>query len=139
MPDKEWRSLDAIWTDDRGRPRVVEFDEAQHFNRYREATFRSYPENSSVAFDASVWASRCRTHEEIRGGNFSAPRPPLFPMEKGRNYQRAFRDMLADLLPSIYGWQPTLRIGHFEVESWLDNGDGRERMRELLEFKMRAE
>jgi hypothetical protein len=59
------------------------------------------------------------THEVIRGGNFSKPKPPLFPMNGGRNYQRAFRDMLADVLPPARGWEPTIRIAHFEVVAWL--------------------
>ena len=33
-----------------------------------------------------------------------------------RHRQRAFRDALADLLPALHGFGPTIRIGHFEVE-----------------------
>lgn len=131
MPPRERRFLDAIWTDAHGQQRVIEYDEEQHFNRYRETTFHSYPETSSLAYDMSTWASRCKTHEVIRGGGFSKPKPPLFPMELGRNYQRAFRDMLADLLPPVHGWQPTMRIGHFEVESWMDDRSAQECKRQL--------
>lgn len=39
-------------------------------------------------------------------------------MPGGRHRQRAFRDALADLLPPLHGFGPTIRIGHFEVERW---------------------
>lgn len=135
MPPREWRSLDALWTDSSGGQRIIEYDEEQHFNRYRKTTLQNYPELVSVAFDKTTWEQRCLTHEVIRGGNFSKPRPPLFPMKGGRNYQRAFRDMLADVLPLAHGWKPTIRIAHFEVSAWLKTRSADKQMRHLLESK----
>lgn len=136
MPPREWRSLDALWTDSSGRQRIIEYDEGQHFNRYRKTTLQNYPESVSVAFDKTTWEERCLTHEVIRGGNFSEPKPPLFPMNGGRNYQRAFRDMLADVLPPARGWKPTIRIAHFEVVTWLKGWNAVTQMRRLLESKV---
>ena len=68
----------------------------------------------------------------LEGGGFGKPKPPLVPAEHGRHAQRAFRDMLADLLPPEHGWQPTLRIGYFEVSAWIYSGDAETRMSELL-------
>lgn len=137
MPPRERRRLDAVWKLSSGRQRVIEYDEGQHFNQFRKTTLQSYPDVLALAYDKASWASRCSTHEDIRGGGFSKPRPPLFPMAGGRNYQRAFRDMLADVLPPAHGWDPTVRIGHFEVESWLYGYDAEERMMNLLESKIR--
>jgi hypothetical protein len=136
MPPREWRSLDALWTDSSGRQRIIEYDEEQHFNRYRKTTLQNYPESISVAFDKTTWQDRCLTHEVIRGGNFSKPKPPLFPMNGGRNYQRAFRDMLTDVLPPARGWEPTIRIAHFEVVTWLKAWDAETQMKRLLESKV---
>ncbi|GAB3572539.1 hypothetical protein GCM10027405_39440 [Arthrobacter alkaliphilus] len=136
MPPRETRRLDAIWTDSSGRSRVIEYDEGQHFNKFRNVLLGNYPDIVPVAFDKERWMIRCTTHEDIRGGGFSKPRPPLFPMDGGRNYQRAFRDMLADVLPPARGWRPTLRIGHFEVDSWLYTRDAVDRMRNLLASKL---
>jgi hypothetical protein len=53
-------------------------------------------------------------------------------MPGGRHRERAFRDPLADLLPPLHGFGPTIRIGHFEVQrrAWTD--DAFEPMRDLL-------
>ncbi|MHC8609930.1 DUF7255 family protein (plasmid) [Paenarthrobacter ureafaciens] len=116
----------------------MEYDEEQHFNRYRMTTLQVYPKSVIVAFDRGIWAQRCLTHEVIRGGGYSRPKPPLFPMDGGRNYQRAFRDMLADVLALSQDWYPTIRIAHFEVEAWLYARDAAEQMRQLLERKLAA-
>lgn len=137
MPPRERRRVDAVWDIlPSGRQRIIEYDEGQHFNRYRRRTLQSYPDTIPLAYDLTSWASRCTTHEDIRGGGFSSPKPPLFPMQGGRNYQRAFRDMLADVLPPARGWDPTVRIAHFEVESWLYSDDAEDLMKSLLESKI---
>jgi hypothetical protein len=60
------------------------------------------------------------------------PKPPLFPLEDGRHRQRAYRDALADLLPAVHGWLPTLRIADFEVAEWIYRPGARRRMEQLL-------
>lgn len=136
MPPRERRRLDAIWTNTLGQQRAIEYDEGQHFNRFRGVTFQTYPKFLRLGCDKASWLSRCTTHEDLRGGGFSKPGPPLFPMDGGRNYQRAFRDMLADVLPPTHGWKPTLRIGYFEVGIWLYDDDAEERMWKLLQSKI---
>jgi hypothetical protein len=44
--------------------------------------------------------------------------------------------MLADLLPPDHGWQPTLRIGDFEVLDWIYTDEAEARMRELLAARL---
>ena len=70
-------------------PRIVEFDETQHFNRYRALTIRSYPPTKVVAFDRRAWLRACEAKRRLERGGFSVPKPPLFPHEDGRRRQRA--------------------------------------------------
>ncbi|WP_081438754.1 hypothetical protein [Pseudofrankia asymbiotica] len=116
--------------------RIIEFDEAQHFNPHRARTFDFYPATAIVAFDLATWRHHSQQAIKMRGGGWGKPKPPLFPALGGRHLQRAFRDLLADLLPPMNGLRPTLRIGHFEVELWLSSADAQERMRLLLTRKL---
>lgn len=70
--------------------------------------------------------------KRLPGGGFARPCPPLFPDPGGRHLQRAFRDGLADLLPSVHGWRPTLRIADFEVVDWIHAADVADRMAALV-------
>lgn len=116
--------------------RIVEVDEAQHFNSFRALTLDHYRADVVTSFDRVVWRQRSAAVTKLRGGGWARPKPPLFPDQGGRHLQRAFRDMLADVLPLSYDWAPTLRIGRFEVEAWLMKADAEERMRALLAEKM---
>lgn len=66
------------------------------------------------------------------GGGFGKPKPPLFPGEGGRHRQRAFRDALADLLPPVHGWLPTIRISDTEVTAIIAAPDAVSSLRTLL-------
>lgn len=132
MPVRERRSIDAIYTDPTGTHRLVEVDESQHFNPWRARTLALYPTDTVTAYDRDAWATRSANTTRLPGGGFARPCPPLFPEPDGRNLQRAYRDTLADLLPPLYGYAPTLRIGDHEVLGWLNDDDAPERMRDLL-------
>ncbi len=71
-----------------------------------------------------AWIKAGKRQVPSAGGGWGAPKPPLFPMAGGRHRQRAFRDALADLLPDLYGFGPTIRIADFEVEPWIWNRRG---------------
>ena len=119
MPPRERREIDGL-IGGRGRPlQLVEVDESQHFNPHRAATLERYPARAELGFPLDVWLEAARTGRATRGGGWARPKPPLFPMEGGRHLQRAFRDALADLLPAVHGYGPTLRIADFEVERWI--------------------
>jgi hypothetical protein len=135
MPPRERRSIDAVLTDAQGRSRIVEVDETQHFSPARARTLELYPPGTLTAFDTATWTARSLAGAKPRGGGYARPRPPLFPEPGGRHLQRAFRDALADLVPAVHGWAPTLRIGDFEVDSWLYGTDAVSRMRSLLADK----
>jgi hypothetical protein len=119
MPPGEWRELDGLFGG-RGLPlRLVEINERQHFNEFRAKTLRLYPKETPLGFPIDAWLAQSQKRVARSGGGWGKPTPPLFPMAGGRHRQRAFRDALADLLPPLYGYAPTLRIAHFEVDPWI--------------------
>jgi len=132
MPPRERRTVDGVLVGRGEQPRIIEVDESQPFNRYRAITIRAYPRSACVAFDGQAWLAACDSKQRLEGGGFGKPRPPLFPGDGGRHRQRAFRDALADLLPAVHGWLPTLRIADFEVEGWIYGSDAGDRMNDLL-------
>jgi len=136
MPPRETRRVDAVLRVD-GRSRILEVDETQHFNRYRALTLRRYPRDARVAFPIERWIEQSERKTRLEKGGFAKAKPPLFPAENGRHMQRAFRDMLADLLPTEHGFAPTLRIADFEVVPWIYTEDAERRMRELLDERIK--
>lgn len=132
MPPRETRRVDGVLATEDGTRRILEVDETQHFNRYRALTLRRYPPDARVAFPVDRWIEQSNKKTRLEGGGFGKPKPPLFPAEHGRHAQRAFRDMLADLLPPEHGFAPTLRIADFEVLKWIYTKDAEERMAQLL-------
>lgn len=132
MPPRERRDVDAVLITGTGEKQILEFDETQHFNRYRALTLRRYSDDVNVSFPVDRWIQRCDAKTRLEGGGFGRPKPPLFPAAYGRHAQRAFRDMLADVLPQEHGWKPTLRIAYFEVIQWIYSDEAEARMRDLL-------
>jgi hypothetical protein len=136
MPTKEWREVDGVLRCAGCEPRIIEVDESQHFNCYRDITLRHYPTELPVAFDCAVWIDHSQAEPRQKTGKWAAPKPPLFPGAGGRHRQRAFRDALTDILPLDNGFLPTLRIAYFEVKPWLGTDQAPQRMKELLDSKL---
>jgi|SRR5581483_556175 len=135
MRPVERRELDAVLEHD-GVVRVFEFDETQHFNRFRADTLRRYADTVPLAFDPAEWIVRSEQKQRLEGGGFGKPKPPLFDGEHGRHRQRAFRDALADILPLEHGYAPTLRISEYEVADWLHSDDAGAQTEALLAAKL---
>lgn len=132
-PPREGRRLDVLLTYENGDRQILEVDEEQHFTAARALTLEHYPAGVRIGFDASQWLARCHTRTgKERGGGFARPRPPLFPGEGGRHRQRAFRDALADLLPPLHGWLPTIRISDTEATAVTSAQDAAQSLRTLL-------
>ena len=131
MRPVERRTVDGVFESAAGTF-IFELDETQHFNKYRASTLRSYPDDLPLAFDKEDWIRRCQRKTRLEGGGFAKPKPPLFPSENGRHKQRAFRDALSDIVPSVHHFLPTLRLGDFEVGAWVERSDADERMIELV-------
>lgn len=137
MRTVERRTVDAVLITTRSPPRILEFDEVQHFNCFRATTLRRYAGEIPLAFDPDLWIRRSEAKLNLEKGGFAAPKPPLFPGENGRHRQRAFRDALSDILPMTQGFAPTLRIADFEVKRWIHEPGARSRMEALLESRIR--
>ncbi|MGW5480905.1 hypothetical protein [Streptomyces sp. NPDC004008] len=132
-PARERRSLDVLLTYDNGQRQILEVDEKQHFTAARALTLDHYPAGVKLGFDVSQWLARSRSLSGREpGGGFGKPKPPLFPGEGGRHRQRAFRDALADLLPPVHGWLPTIRISDTEVTAVAAAPDAVSSLRTLL-------
>lgn len=119
MPVRESRRVDAVLKYPDGRRQIVEIDERQHFTGPRAVTLSHYPDDIAYGFPLSEWVALAegRTRREP-GGGFARPCPPLFPEPGGRHAQRAFRDVLADLVPPEHGWLPTVRVNEYEIKRW---------------------
>jgi hypothetical protein len=134
MPPRETRRVDAVIELPGQPPRIFEFDESQHFNSYRATTLGLYPEEVESAFPRQTWLLACdeSTRKLSTTGGWGKAKPPLFPEPGGRHVQRAFRDALADLLPGVHGWAPTLRLADFEVEDWIQGSDAQPKLGAVL-------
>ena len=132
MPSRERRAVDGAFRWSASEPFIFELDEKQHFNDYRAKTIGLYPATMHLGFSRDRWIEHCLKKRKLEGGGFAEPKPPLFPGENGRHRQRAFRDALTDILPSEYGFAPTLRLADFEVRDWILGPDAADRVTVLI-------
>ena len=84
------------WVPDPGF--IVEFDEGQHFTRPRKLALSVYAPAHPLGFSAKRWMELCEHHD-------ARDNDPRY-----RDEQRAWYDTLRDLVPSIQGLQPTVRL-----------------------------
>ena len=104
---------------------IFEFDELQHFTKYRELTFKYYSEKIPLAYETNKYVSFCKEYHEAalaKGPDRFRRRTADFPYKNGRAAQRAFFDTFRDWLPPQHGLNPTLRLAEFEVKPIL-NGE----------------
>jgi len=104
---------------------IVEFDEKQHFSQFRLRTLlieKSF--GVTVNMDWQNYLSHCRERyilPGISGFQKIKTADPLFPeiypgqKQNNRPRQRAFRDLMKDLLPLENTMNPTLRISYRET------------------------
>lgn len=85
-----------FWVPDPGF--IVEFDESQHFTVPRKLALSAYPAEHPLGFSMERWIALCE-HHGARDNE-----PPY------RDEQRAWYDTLRDLVPSLEGLQPTVRL-----------------------------
>ncbi len=85
-----------FWVPDPGF--IVEFDESQHFTAPRKLALSAYQAEQPLGFSAGGWIALCEHHKAQDND------PPY------RDEQRAWYDTLRDLVPSLEGLQPTVRL-----------------------------
>ncbi len=104
---------------------IFEFDELQHFTKYRELTFKYYSENIPLAYEPDKYVTFCKEHHQAalaKGPDRFRRHTADFPYVNGRAAQRAFFDTFRDWLPPQHGLNPTIRLAEFEVKPIL-NGE----------------
>jgi hypothetical protein len=79
-------------------PFILEFDESQHFSHARLVSLMLYPAEFRAGFSISRWRELCL---EI---NAQDDQPP------DRDERRAWYDVLRDLVPTVHGFYPTVRL-----------------------------
>ena len=109
------------WVPDPGF--IVEFDESQHFTSPRRLALSVYADIDRLGFSAKRWVELCE-HHSARDND-----PPF------RDEQRAWYDTLRDLVPSIKGFEPTVRLYARDC-AWCsldpDSAEDRERFSDLM-------
>jgi hypothetical protein len=79
-------------------PFILEFDESQHFSAPRLVTLSLYPDELKFGFSMSRWKDLCREIGAVDDQPFD------------RDERRAWYDALRDLVPTVYGFKPTVRL-----------------------------
>ncbi|MDP6560085.1 MAG: hypothetical protein QF619_08225 [Candidatus Binatia bacterium] len=77
---------------------ILEFDESQHFTRPRLVALSLYPPELKVGFSIGRWIDLCRRIEAKDDEPFD------------RDERRAWYDTLRDLIPTLHGLKPTVRL-----------------------------
>ena len=109
-----------FWVPDPGF--IVEFDESQHFTIPRKLVLSAYPDDHPMGFSRDRWISLCEKH------NARDNDPPY------RDEQRAWYDALRDLIPSLEGFQPTVRIYASDFAWCSLDPDSSNDLRQFLEY-----
>ena len=109
------------WVPDPGF--IVEFDESQHFTSPRKLALAVYADRHHLGLPARRWVELCERHD-------AKDNDPLF-----RDEQRAWYDTLRDLVPSVEGLQPTVRL-YARDQVWCsldpDSEEDRNRFSDLI-------
>lgn len=97
-------------------PFILEFDESQHFSRARLMTLSLYPEDVKLGFPLHRWQELCRQID-------ARDDEPI-----DRDERRAWYDTLRDLVPTLQGLKPTVRL-YAEEFVWcsLDGASAKDR------------
>ena len=77
---------------------IVEFDESQHFTSPRKFALSAYGDERPLGFSKKRWTTLCKHHSAKDND------PPY------RDEQRAWYDTLRDLVPTVKGMRPTVRL-----------------------------
>ncbi len=116
---------------------IFEFDEYQHFSSYRLKTLDCYPNELATAFDIKKYKLLCNVHK-VEADKYRKSKTTVdFNFVGGRTAQRAYLDCFRDLLPSVNGLNPTLRIAEFEVSNVAANNESSQKIiAELIKEKL---
>lgn len=116
---------------------MFEFDEFQHFSSARQLTIEHYPDNLKLNFNLSQWKQSCVANK-IKADKYRHNKTTVdFDFAGGRTFQRAYLDCFRDLLPTLHGLRPTLRINEFEVaDIYSSDKEACKKVENLLKSKL---
>ena len=103
---------------------LIEFDELQHFTKYRRNTLEFYPSDAPLGFNLDLYKNWCDKYAATafkKGPAGYRKAKKEFPFEGGRAAQRALFDACRDLMPMAHGLAPTIRISEMQVPSLMTN------------------
>jgi len=106
-------------------PFIVEFDESQHFTRPRLVSLSLYPDDLKLGFPLARWQELCRKID-------ARDDTPI-----DRDERRAWYDTLRDLVPTVNGFKPTVRLYAEELE-WCSLDSGSARDLELFQLSLQG-
>lgn len=98
-------------------PFILEFDESQHFSRPRLIALLRYPTTLQFGFSVSEWQELCRRIDARDD------------IPADRDERRAWYDCLRDIIPTLHGFAPTVRL-YAEAYPWCFLDPTRRRDRE---------
>jgi hypothetical protein len=105
---------------------IFEFDELQHFTIYKLTALQNYPLDLNYGFNIEKYIKFCRRYSDEaiqKGPSGYRKSKEEFPFENGRAAQRAYLDAFRDILPTLHGLNPTIRISEFDVGFDLGTND----------------
>lgn len=115
---------------------ILEFDEFQHFSSARIRVLKMLPGGLSFGFDRAHYLDLCGKHFARADKYRNSKQTADFCFSGGRTAQRAYLDAFRDILPTLHGLRPTVRISEFEVSSILrDTPESRRALRDMIEKK----
>lgn len=116
---------------------MFEFDEFQHFSSARQLTIEHYPDNLKLNFSSSQWKQTCSTNK-AKADKYRHNKTTVdFAFAGGRTFQRAYLDCFRDLLPTLHGLRPTLRINEFEVaDIYSSDNEACKKVEKLIKSKL---
>jgi hypothetical protein len=118
---------------------ILEFDEHQHFSSARARVLELLPVGLPLGFDKTQYVELCVKHGGRADRYRRNKRTADFDFVGGRTAQRAYFDAFRDLLPTLHGLRPTVRISEFEVSEIVsDSPRSRGLLRDLIERRLGA-
>lgn len=97
---------------------LFEFDEVQHFTKFKAIALNNYPKELPYGFSQERYIEYCKKYGDValkKGPSGYRRKTEEFPFKNGRVAQRAFFDAFRDIQPTLFGLRPTIRIAEFEL------------------------
>jgi hypothetical protein len=118
---------------------ILEFDEYQHFSSARAQALKLLPVGLRLGFDKTQYLELCVKHGGRADSYRRNKKTVDFDFVGGRTAQRAYFDAFRDILPTLHGLRPTVRISEFEVSEIVsDARRSRRLLRTLIERRLDA-